>query len=313
MIKNQHNFHKIVLWIFQAIILVSLYSIVTDGCESDNAQQEAASPRVPLAKLPPASESFSLAGVGELVKKAKSPQDLERMLNDPNVGVNNLDLNADGKVDYIQVAEWQDGATRGFVLATSPAAGEVQELARIAVVKAGESSAKIEVQGNEQVYGPDTVVQTVAQAPSSGGGWGGFWMGYLFSSVINRPMYASPWGYGSYPNSYRSYPTDRSEDYRRRTQRYDGWSRVGRAEVPGRDNTRYSGKSASSVKAPLKQPTRAQRSFRTKEVSAQRQSMQNRGRGFGRRNDSSGSVRGGGFGRRSSSSRSFGRSGGWGK
>ena len=61
-----------------------------------------------------AAEGLNLLALSELVKETKSPEELERKLNDPSVGVNNLDLDKDGKVDYLNVAEYGDNKIKGL-------------------------------------------------------------------------------------------------------------------------------------------------------------------------------------------------------
>ena len=48
---------------------------------------------------------FSLEGALELFKKSSSPEEFERMLNDEDSKVNNLDLNGDGDIDYLRVID----------------------------------------------------------------------------------------------------------------------------------------------------------------------------------------------------------------
>ena len=50
-----------------------------------------------------AAEGLDLRAVAELFKDSKDLEDFEKRLNDPSLGVNNLDLNEDGDVDFIRV------------------------------------------------------------------------------------------------------------------------------------------------------------------------------------------------------------------
>src|ERR1051325_6546687 len=52
-----------------------------------------------------AAEGLDLLAVGELFKDAKDLEGFEKSLNDPEVGVNNLDLDDNGDVDFIRVVE----------------------------------------------------------------------------------------------------------------------------------------------------------------------------------------------------------------
>ena len=63
-------------------------------------------------------DNFSLEGALGLFKESKSPEDFEKKLNSKNETVNNLDLNGDGKTDYVRVvADTKEGA-HVFILQT---------------------------------------------------------------------------------------------------------------------------------------------------------------------------------------------------
>jgi len=63
------------------------------------------------------------------VKTAKDGEHLEKLINDKDTGVNNLDLDEDGKVDYIKVTEYGNDNSKGFSLTVEPSKGEEQEVA----------------------------------------------------------------------------------------------------------------------------------------------------------------------------------------
>ena len=65
-----------------------------------------------------AASGLDLIAVGELVKNAKDAESFERALNDPSEKVNNLDLDENGKIDYIKVTEYGTVNLRGFSLTT---------------------------------------------------------------------------------------------------------------------------------------------------------------------------------------------------
>ena len=94
---------------------------------------------VNVQTLVAANEGLDLTAVGELLKKAKTAEELEELLNSPAQGINNLDLNGDNKVDYISVTEYGNDEVKGFSLTTQPAEGETQEIATIEVEKTSES------------------------------------------------------------------------------------------------------------------------------------------------------------------------------
>ncbi len=209
-----------------------------------------------------AGDGLDLATIGTLLKKAKNAEDLEKLLNDPATGVNNLDLNEDGKVDYIKVTEYgsdQDN-NNGFSLTVEPAPGEVQEIATIDIAKSGDK-AEVEVRGNEQIYGQNHYYH------SSFGITDMLFMYWLFRP---HPMYMSPWGYGHYPGSYRPYSTVSHNEYRNRTAGKRDLKRASNSRIKNKATSPNAGKSAArGIKAPLKKPTRSQRSFQKRNPSKQ--------------------------------------------
>jgi hypothetical protein len=231
-----------------------------------------------------AADGLDLSAVGKLLEKAKDAADLERLLNDPKVGINNLDLNEDGKVDYIKVTEFGDDKTRGFSLTVEPEKGEVQEVATIEIEKEGDK-AKVEVRGNEQIYGPQHIYHNTFGLTDM------LFMYWLFRP---HPFYASPWGYGHYPGYYRPYAPVSSAQYRSRTRGQGNLKRGSKSTLKNRVRSPHAGKVATrGIKAPLKNPTASQRSFQKRNPSKQLRSG-----GFGRSRPSRPSVRrSGGFGR----------------
>ena len=273
---NENIFKYLAIFFF----VIVAWSFCTDSKARRNDNYD-----VTVQTLVPAAEGLDLKAVGELLKKANTAEELEKLLNSPAQGVNNLDLNGDGKVDYINVTEYGTDKVKGFSLSTQPASGEVQELATIEVEKVSDSKAQMQIQGNEQIYGRSHYHH------SSFGITDMLIMGYLF-----RPhgFYGSPYGYGRYPGSYRSYATTSRSNYASRTRAYTSGSSFqssSSSNISSNAKSPNAGRSAKSVKAPLRNPTSSQKSFQAKN----RASSRSRSGGFGRSSS-----------RRSSSSRSGG-------
>ncbi|NPA25583.1 MAG: hypothetical protein GXO34_07140 [Deltaproteobacteria bacterium] len=234
-----------------------------------------------------AADGLDLSAIGSLLKKAKDAAELERLLNDPATGINNLDLNEDGKVDFIKVTEFGEGETRGFSLTVEPEKGEVQEVATITIEKAGDK-ANVEVRGNEQIYGPQHIYHN---------SFGLTDMLLLYWLFRPHPFYMSPWGYGHYPSYYHTYAPVSPRQYQRRVASHRNLKRTSKSTIKNRVKSPYAGRAAArGVKAPLKHPTASQKSFQKRNPSKQ--------------------LRRGGFGRSSRPSRpsvrrssGFGRSG----
>jgi hypothetical protein len=138
------------------------------------------------------SKGLDLNAVTELAKKSRDAADFERLLNAQAEAVNNIDLNDDGKVDYINVTEYGGGDRRGFSLTAEISPGKTQEIATIDFQKEADKTT-LQTTGNPSLYGPGNYHHSSFSMTDA------LLMGWLFS---NRPSYASPYGYGNYPPSY---------------------------------------------------------------------------------------------------------------
>lgn len=145
-----------------------------------------------------AAEGLDLRAVAELFKDSKDLEDFEKRLNDPNLGVNNLDLNEDGDVDFIRVLAEAGGDTHLIVLQVPLAKDEFQDVATIEVEKAGSDQYKMQVTGNEIIYGPAYYV-----APPSAQVIRWPVIATLYAPVY-RP-YRSAFYFGSYPRWWRPF------------------------------------------------------------------------------------------------------------
>ncbi len=254
------------------------------GISSDNDNYD-----VTVTQNVAAADGLNLKAVGELLKDAKNAEDFEKLINDKDKGVNNLDLDEDGKVDYIKVTEFGKDDSRGFSLTVDVAPGETQEVATISIDKESDGSARVQTQGNPNIYGANQYYHSTWQ-PGFGSG---LLMGYLFS---NHSYYNSPWGYARYPTTYTNYSTVPRSTYSSTMSTKTSQSTFSQgkhAKMLSSIESPNAGKSATSIRAGLASPTASQKSFQAR--------------------SSSSSVRSGGFGSsssRSSSVRSSSRSGG---
>ena len=250
-----------------------------------------------------AAEGLDLKAVGALVKNVKSAEELERELNKAN-GINNLDLNSDGTVDFIKVTEFGNKSDEfGFSLTTEPVKGEVQELATITVIKE-ESQAQVQVSGNHNVYGSGHHYHASHSLTSL------LLMGYLLRP---HPYWAPGYGYGMYPGYYGSYRTVNRTTYVNRTNSYNSNSNMARTSASNMRKTSINspnkGKTAKSgISKSLANPSKTQKQFQARSASKAVKSG-----GFGKANaqkragaSRSSSQRSGSVRNRSSSRRSSG-------
>lgn len=104
-------------------------------------------------------ENFSLQGALDLFKKAGSPEDFEKLLNTEDSKVNNLDLNEDGNTDYIKVVSKRENDVQIFVLQALVSETESQDIAVIELEKTGAENAVVQIVGDEDIYGEETIVE----------------------------------------------------------------------------------------------------------------------------------------------------------
>jgi hypothetical protein len=164
-----------------------------------------------------AAEGLDLKAVGELFKDSKNLEEFEKALNDPKVGVNNLDLDDNGEVDFIRVVEEVAEDTHVIVLQVPLGKTEFQDVATIEVEKAAGDQYNMQVTGNETIYGVNYYVTTpdvhLIRWP-------------LIASIYApayRP-YRSVFYFGSYPRWWRPYHPVTVNVYRSRTVRLTGRS-----------------------------------------------------------------------------------------
>lgn len=205
-------------------------------------------------------DNFSLQGALEMFKKASSPEEFEKLLNSEDNRVNNLDLNGDGEIDYIRVIEKADGDAHIFVLQVPVSASENQDIAVIELEKTGNNEATVQIVGDEEIFGDQTIVEPGDGDDADDNSNGRGPNAEMFSTngiIVNvwawpcvrfvfRPAYAiwvSPWAWHRYPNWWHPWRPLRWHAYRPyRVRYYTGFAVVHthrvvhahRIYVPGR-------------------------------------------------------------------------------
>lgn len=210
-----------------------------------------------------AKDNLDLQRVGNLLEKADDAEEFEYLLNSED-GINNLDLNGDGYVDYISVAEFEDydDNQRGFTLFDRFGPNEIQEIASIIFNRNGfnDRGARILLRGNEQIYGNDHFYETN-------------WLdralpiiSYVFGNRDNR--YESPYYYENYPDYYEPYPVVETPVYRTRVVEYYPEPVFVKVDDPTiteiKIKSKYKDKSIDKIYARLAKPTREQIQFKEK-------------------------------------------------
>lgn len=104
-------------------------------------------------------DHFDLFAMLDLFKSSANPEDFERKLNTESSRVNNLDLNADGKTDYIRVIDYTKGNAHAIVLQVPVNEKESQDVAVIEIESKGDNTAHLQVIGDELLYGKNYIIE----------------------------------------------------------------------------------------------------------------------------------------------------------
>ena len=151
-------------------------------------------------------DNFSLEGALEIFKKSATPEEFERMLNDPDARVNNLDLNGDGYIDYIRVIDMYEGNVHTFVLQAAISDFENQDIAVITLEKLANGRAILQITGDADIYGVETIIEPTTEVRTYAGYntsrvvvnvWSWPLVRYIYGPYYN--VWVSPWGWGYRP------------------------------------------------------------------------------------------------------------------
>lgn len=202
------------------------------------------------------AENLDLNAVAELFKDSENLEEFERALNDPEIGINNLDLDEDGYVDYIRVVEQVVDDTHVIILQVALGQDEFQDVATIEIEKTGNENYNMQVRGNEVIYGTDYYISPVYVHVHHIYGWR--IIPWLFGPAY-RPYY-SVFYFGYYPGWWVPYQPVVVHVYHARTERYTRratfeFARVSRVESVRKAN--YQPRTSPRVreKARAAQPT----------------------------------------------------------
>ncbi|MCB1052722.1 MAG: hypothetical protein H6510_14055 [Acidobacteria bacterium] len=102
-----------------------------------------------------AAAGLDLQAVVQLASEVEDTEAFERALNDERRGINNMDLNDDGQVDYIRVVTQNDDDAFVYVLQVPLAEDAFQDVATVQIEKDRDGEVRLQVQGDIDIYGPD--------------------------------------------------------------------------------------------------------------------------------------------------------------
>jgi len=109
-------------------------------------------------------DHFSLEGALEIFKQSNSIKDFERNINTRDRYVNNLDLNLDGRIDYIRVEHKRQGDYHAIILQVPISRRDIQDIAVIELEKTGRRTAILQIIGDDYIYGNQIIAEPIATA-----------------------------------------------------------------------------------------------------------------------------------------------------
>lgn len=166
-------------------------------------------------------DNLNLYAVLDVFQKSPTLEEFEKAINDKEKKINNLDLNNDKLIDYIQVASYKENDSYSIVLRISINEKEFQDVAVIEVNKNKDGKVLVQVIGDEDLYGKNYIIEPTSSKTSStpnpgyvgdktivinnySSGINGVYyvndwpiVAYLFSPGFT--LYISPWHWGFYP------------------------------------------------------------------------------------------------------------------
>lgn len=162
-------------------------------------------------------DNFSLEAALEMFKSSTGLDDFERKLNEEDNKVNNLDLNEDGQTDYIRIIDNAEGEAHAIVLQAVLGEDDFQDIAVIEIERSREDYAILQILGDEDVFGEQTIVEPYEESESGEGNGPDGFDDYAFRVVVNvytwptvrfiygpaYVPYVSPWSWLYYPTWWR--------------------------------------------------------------------------------------------------------------
>ena len=168
-------------------------------------------------------DNFSLEGALEIFKQSHSIRDFERKLNTRDSYVNNLDLNFDGRIDYIRVEHRRQGNYHAVILQTPINRRELQDIAVIEIEKTGRRTAMLQIIGDDYLYGNEVIVEPIARGNDTfRNGVVNVYRWNAVRHILGRGYnpWISPYRYSYYPTWWSPWNQFAYYDYYPRTRLY---------------------------------------------------------------------------------------------
>lgn len=140
-----------------------------------------------------AAAGLDLYAVAELFKDSENLEKFEQNLNNPEKGINNIDLNGNGEIDFIRVTDKVAAQTHLIILQVPLGNDDYQDVATIALEQENGKNYNLHFQGDPSIYGENYYVVPANNNFSA-------WKVVRWLFTPNYRPYYSPYGYRTLPN-----------------------------------------------------------------------------------------------------------------
>jgi hypothetical protein len=110
-------------------------------------------------KLNLPGDNLNLYAVMKMFQESETLEVFEKKLNEEDNRINNLDLNGDDQIDYIKVLDEVDGDVHAIILQVALSEKEKQDVAVFTVEKIKDGQVRIQLTGDEELYGKDYIIE----------------------------------------------------------------------------------------------------------------------------------------------------------
>src|SRR3989339_674411 len=104
-------------------------------------------------------DNLNLYAALKVFQESKTLEDFEKAINDPEQKINNLDLDGDDQIDYINVVDKVKDDVHSITLRVDINNREQQDIAVFVVTKESNNHVYIQVVGDEDLYGKDYIIE----------------------------------------------------------------------------------------------------------------------------------------------------------
>jgi len=141
------------------ISLIFLLPAISGGQNVQNTNNDTNGAANDNGALGLPGDNLNLYAVMQIFRDSETLEIFEKRLNDENADFNNLDLNGDGQIDYINVSYNINENLHTITLSVALNDTEYQDIAAIYVETDGNNPPRIDMVGNEAMYGKDYIVE----------------------------------------------------------------------------------------------------------------------------------------------------------